>query len=195
MIKRNDFKSIMLKHFKGVLTPETIDATNDLTCLSQIRNEVYLLTEKEILLNIYACFLYKELDFTFTMGVINNNLQRIKTALNELTFMQSQDFENPFRNIIEKSFSKNITGIFFTHRKIGFHYWTHSPQGRQINTISYKLKDPFKSIDLLTLGKFKIFVSGETMLNCLREIDTQSIDMFSEPYTRVISVPIKSNDN
>jgi hypothetical protein len=38
-------------------------------------------------------------------------------------------------------------------------------------------------------------VSGETMLNCLREIDTQSIDMFSEPYTRVISVPIKSNDN
>jgi hypothetical protein len=194
MIKRNDFKSIMLKHFEGVLTPEIIDATNDLTCLPQIRNEDYLPTGKEILLNVYACFLYKELDFTFTMGVINNNLQRIKTALEELTFIQ-QDFENPFRNIIEKSFSKNIMGIFFTHKKIGFHYWTHSPQGRQINTISYKLKDPFKSIDLLTLGKFKIFVSGESMLNCLREIDAQTIDMFSEPYTKVISVPIKSNGN
>jgi hypothetical protein len=86
-------------------------------------------------------------------------------------------------------------GIFFTHRKIGFHYWTYSHEGRQINTIYYKLKDPFKSIDLLTLGKFKIFVNGETMLNCLREIDAQSIDMFSEPYTKIISVPIKSNDN
>jgi hypothetical protein len=193
MIKRNDFKSIMLKHFKGVLTPETIDATNDLTCLSQIRNEVYLLTKKEILLNIYACFLYKELDFTFTMGVINNNLQRIKTALDELNLIE--DVTNPFSEIIPRNFHKNITGIFFTHRKIGFHYWTYSPFGRQINTISYKLKDPFKSIDLLTLGKFKIFVSGETMLNCLREMDTQSIDMFSEPYTKIISVPIKSNDN
>jgi hypothetical protein len=194
MIKRNDFKSIMLKHFKGVLTPEIIDATNDLTCLSQIRNEVYLLTGKEILLNVYACFLYKELDFTYTMAMIENNLQRIKAALDELNFIQ-QDFENPFRNIIEKSFSKDITGIVFTHKKIKFHYWTYSPQGRQINTIYYKLKDPFKSIDLLTLGKFKIFVNGEMMLNCLREIDAQSIDMFSEPYTRVISVPIKSNDN
>jgi hypothetical protein len=29
----------------------------------------------------------------------------------------------------------------------------------------------------------------------LREIDAQSIDMFSEPYTKIISVPIKSNDN
>jgi len=193
MIKRNDFKSIMLKHFKGVLTPETIDATNDLTCLSQIRNEVYLLTEKEILLNIYACFLYKELDFTFTMGVINNNLQRIKTALDELNLIE--DVTNPFSEIIPRNFHKNIAGIFFTHRKIGFHYWTYSQQGRQINTIYYKLKDPFKSIDLLTLGKFKIFVNGETMLNCLREMDTQSIDMFSEPPTRVISVPIKSNDN
>ena len=77
MIKRNDFKSIMLKHFKGVLTPEIIDFSNDLTCLPQIRNEDYLPTGKEILLNVYACFLYKELDFTFTMGVINNNLQRI----------------------------------------------------------------------------------------------------------------------
>jgi hypothetical protein len=195
MIKRNDFKSIMIKHFKGVLTPEIIDATNQLTSFAAIRNEDYLLTEKEILLNIYACFLYKELDFTFTMGVINNNLQRIKTALNELTFTQSQDFENPFRNIIEKSFHKNITGVFFTHRKIGYHYWTYSPQGRQINTISYKLKDPFKSIDLLTLGKFKIFVSGETMLNCLREIDAKSIDIFDAPCTKIISVPIKSNDN
>ena len=193
MIKRNDFKSIMLKHFEGVLTPEIIDATNDLTCLSQIRNEVYLLTGKEILLNIYACFLYKELDFTFTMGVINNNLQRIKTALNELNLIE--DVNNPFSFPIPRKFSKYIAGIFFTHRKIGFHYWTYSPQGRQINTISYKLKDPFKSIDLLTLGKFKIFVSGETMLNCLREMDTQSIDMFSEPPTRIISVPIKSNDN
>jgi hypothetical protein len=183
----------MLKHFKGVLTPEIIDATNDLTCLSQIRNEDYLLTGKEILLNVYACFLYKELDFTFTMGVINNNLQRIKTALNELTLIE--DVNNPFSFPIPRRFSKSITGIFFTHRKIGFHYWTYSPKGRQINTISYKLKDPFKSIDLLTLGKFKIFVSGETMLNCLREIDVQSIDMFSEPPTRVISVPIKSNDN
>jgi len=193
MIKRNDFKKIMLKHFKGVLTPEIIDATNDLTCLSQIRNEVYLLTGKEILLNIYACFLHKELDFTFTMGVINNNLQRIKAALDELNLIE--DVNNPFSEIIPRRFSKNIMGIFFTHRKIGFHYWTYSPQGRQINTISYKLKDPFKSIDLLTLGKFKIFVSGETMLNCLREMDTQSIDMFSEPYTKIISVPIKSNDN
>jgi hypothetical protein len=193
MIKRNDFKSIMLKHFEGVLTPEIIDATNDLTCLSQIRNEDYLLTGKEILLNVYACFLYKELDFTFTMGVINNNLQRIKTALGELTLIE--DVNNPFSFPIPRRFSKYITGIFFTHRKIGFHYWTYSPQGRQINTIYYKLKDPFKSIDLLTLGKFKIFVNGETMLNCLREMDTQSIDMFSEPPTRVISVPIKSNDN
>jgi hypothetical protein len=192
MIKRNDFKSIMLKHFEGVLTPEIIDATNDLTCLSQIRNEDYLLTEKEILLNIYACFLYKELNFTFTMGVINNNLQRIKTALDELNLIE--DVNNPFSEIIPRNFHKNIMGIFFTHRKIGYHYWTYS-QGRQINTIYYKLKDPFKSIDLLTLGKFKIFVSGETMLNCLREIDTQSIDMFSEPYTKIISVPIKSNDN
>jgi hypothetical protein len=192
MIKRNEFKKIMLKHFEGVLTPETIDATNDLG-LSQIRNEVYLLTEKEILLNIYACFIYKELDFTFTMGVISNNLQRIKTALGELTLIE--DVNNPFSFPIPRKFSKSITGIFFTHKKIGFHYWTHSPQGRQINTIYYKLKDPFKSIDLLTLGKFKIFVSGETMLNCLREIDAQSIDMFSEPYTKVISVPIKSNDN
>jgi hypothetical protein len=193
MIKRNDFKSIMLKHFKGVLTPEIIDATNDLTCLSQIRNEDYLLTGKEILLNVYACFLYKELDFTFTMGVINNNLQRIKAALDELNLIE--DVNNPFSEIIPRNFHKSIAGIFFTHRKIGFHYWTYSHEGRQINTIYYKLKDPFKSIDLLTLGKFKIFVNGETMLNCLREIDTQSIDMFSEPYTRVISVPIKSNDN
>jgi hypothetical protein len=193
MIKRNEFKKIMLKHFKGVLTTEIIDATNDLTCLPQIRNEDYLPTGKEILLNVYACFLYKELDFTFTMGVINNNLQRIKTALEELNLIE--DVNNPFSEIIPRNFHKNIMGIFFTHRKIGFNYWTHSPQGRQINTISYKLKDPFKSIDLLTLGKFKIFVSGESMLNCLREIDAQSIDMFSEPYTKVISVPIKSNDN
>jgi hypothetical protein len=192
MISRKIFKEILLKHFKETLVSETIDTIQDLGRFEDIRNEDFLISDNEILLNIYACFLLKELDFTLTAATINSNQDRIKHALRELKIT---DPENPFSSLILK-FKKNISAIKFTQKRIKFHYWTKEYRDlpAQINTIAYKLINPVKGLPIEQLGKYKIFINGEIMLECLREIERNKQDIFDNNYTKIITRPSKTHD-
>jgi hypothetical protein len=183
MISKENLGNILEKHFSNDFEDCKIEILlNELETFSPISNKDYIMSNQEILLKIYLCFLFKELDFTLTVGMINENYTRINKALKELRL----DFQDVFSNSL--CFQKNLTGIVFTHKKIKFHYWTKGKKKQpvEINTISYKLINPAKG-----LGKFKIFINAETMLNCLREIETAKVNLFDMRTGEVISRPAK----
>ena len=186
MISKENLGNILEKHFHQTLERNLIDLVlYDLGTFNPISHQDYLGND-EMMLKIYQCFIYKELDFTLTVGMVKRNYTRITRALNELEL----DYENSFSNIL--CFKKNISGIVFTHKKIKFHYWTKDEKKRpfEINTISYKLINPAKDLGI-DLGKFRIFINAETMLNCMREIETAKVDLFDMRTGEVISRPAK----
>ncbi len=184
MISKETLGNILEKHFSHTLEKNQIDLVlNDLGIFSPISHQDYF-GHDETLLKIYSCFIYKELDFTLTVGMVKENYSRIIKALNELRL----DYQNGFSETL--CFQKNISGIVFTQKKIKFHYWTKNERKQpfEINTIAYKLINPAKDLGI-DLGKFRIFINAETMLNCMREIERAKIDIFDLPYSKVISRP------
>lgn len=186
MISKENLGNILEKHFSNDFKDCKIEILlNELETFSPISNKEYIMSNDEILLKIYQCFIYKELDFTLTVGMVKRNYTRIAKALSELKL----DYQDVF---CTGYFKKNLSGIVFTHKKIKFHYWTKDEKKRpfEINTISYKLINPAKDLGI-DLGKFRIFINAETMLNCMREIERAKIDIFDLPYSKVISRPAK----